>query len=243
MQLDSVAVVARRMKQRSGDYNQFVKFFLGRTSNAHQCRIINPQDIFVYKDGNKLIALASKTIQIENQALGYRVYYELKEFTYERADGSLTFSGIPRFEELTPTTPKRKKNWTRQRDRAYFGSIPHLLHSIVKGSLDANYFEVTNENGNRLVEHDLMKDSLIYYPKRIYVTFNKEPPEAGYPARSRANQLSPIIFTGQPVKVYENGYFEDFNSVIFGGYIGWSSAIAELLPYGYKPSYKLTSSK
>lgn len=243
-QLDSVSVHARKMKQRPGDYNKFLKYFLGRTDNARHCRITNPEDVFVYRDGGQIIALASKTIQVENQALGYRVHYELKEFIYDAAVSSVTFSGIPRFEELIPSSPKQKKVWTRERDRAYFGSVPHFLTSIIDGKLDANYFEVTNTNGTRLQEKDLMLDSLVYYHKPIYVTFKKERPEGGYPSRFRTSrQESPITFPGQPIKVYQNGYFEDFHSIIFGGYIGWSSSIAELLPLGYQPSYKITPSK
>lgn len=235
-QLDSVSVVARKLKQRPADYNKFLKFFLGRTSNARYCKITNPEDVFVYRDGGQLIALASKTIQVENRALGYRIHYELKEFMYDAAQSLITFSGTPRFEELNPSSPKQKRNWTRERDRAYFGSVPHFLTSIIDGKLDANYFEVKNSDGTRLHEKDLMLDSLVFYHKQIYVSFTKEGPEGGYPTRFRTyQQQSPITFTGRPIKVYENGYFEDFHSIIYGGYIGWSSSIAELLPLGYQP--------
>ncbi len=130
VQLGAVTVEARREKQDRYYYSQFETSFLGLTQNSRRCKILNPFDIFVYKDHDKIIALASKPIIIENKALGYKIYYELKEFEIRKATHSLSMSGIPRFEELTPESEKQKQKWIKERDRAYFGSIAHFYDIV-----------------------------------------------------------------------------------------------------------------
>src|SRR5262249_51930296 len=128
--LNSVTVVAPQEKHRHSDYLKFLRVFLGQTSNARKCRILNPEDISVYTDRHKLIAQASKPIVIENKAMGYIIHYDLQEFSEDQAEHLVTFSGIPRFEEMIPSNSREREKWDKERDRAYFGSARHFLLSL-----------------------------------------------------------------------------------------------------------------
>jgi hypothetical protein len=239
IQLNAVTVEARREKQNRHYYSQFENGFLGITQNSNRCKILNPFDIFVYKDGDKIIALASKPIIVENKALGYKIHYELEEFKISKLGHSFSMAGTPRFEELTPESEKQKQKWIRERDRAYFGSIEHFLISLRANALYSNYFEVRDARGNLItMKQEIMKDSLIAIKGSIFVTYLYENPELGFSRRGNS-QESEIKFYGQPVTVYPNGYFEDYHSLIFLGYMGWSSNIAEMLPLGYHPTHSL----
>ncbi len=236
--LKEVTVVAHQEKQRHSDYAKFVRTFLGQTRNANKCRILNPQDIIVYTDHNKLIAEATKPIIIENKALGYFIHYDLQEFSSDQLLHTVTFSGIPRFQEITPSGDTEKVKWDKERDRAYFGSSRHFLLSLRQNELESNYFAIRDITGKVLAAHDLVTDSILHYKTKVYVSFSKELPEINYPFKSN-EQHTDITFTGAPIQIYSNGYFEDFHSLIFGGYIGWSSAVAELVPLGYCPTKKI----
>jgi len=240
IQLDAVTVEARKEKQNHYYYSQFKERFIGLTQNSSRCIILNPSDIFVYKEGDKIIALASKPIMVENKALGYKIYYELKEFVLKKTirDISMSMSGIPRFEELRPESEKQKQKWIKERDRAYFGSISHFLISLKNNELSPNYFDIRDASGKNLTKQEIVKDSSIRYQGIIQVTFEGEVAENGY-ARNVSYQNSEIKFYGDPITIYSNGYFEDYRNLTFQGYMGWSTNIAEMVPFGYQPTYTL----
>src|SRR5579859_325188 len=153
--LDSASIVAKRFKQRLSDYSNFEKYFLGETKNSRRCRILNRQDIVTYKEGNKLIAFAKQPIVIENMALGYNIFYDLKEFEVDYFHNLVTLSGIPRFEELTPPNNKQFRRWKVERDRAFNGSVEHFLLSLKNDRLRSNYFSITDSKGVQLSANSL----------------------------------------------------------------------------------------
>lgn len=234
-ELETVNINASKIKTRKTDFAEFKKFFLGVTRNGYRCKIINVNDIFVYKQDGKLIALASKPIEVVNEALGYKVFYELKEFEVNYLRNVVLTSGIPRFEELIPPHEKQRRKWEQERDRAYYGSIEHFLRSLLHKDLAQNFFQIRHKDGSLILEDSLITNNTINYKGIVYVTYSNEYPEiqnTRYPVKS---QTSSIEFYGNPVTVFENGNFEEFHSVFFDGYFGWTSHIGELLPYGYQP--------
>jgi len=239
IQLNTVTVQAHREKQDQYYYSQFEKIFLGTTQNSSHCKIVNPFDIFVYKDGDKIIADANKPIIVENKALGYEIFYELKEFVIKIDDRSFSMAGIPRFEELTPESEKQKKKWLKERDRAYFGSVSHFLISLRRNELSLNHFEIRNADGNLLTKQEIVRDSSIRYEGTMSITFQGEYTEPGYSGYSRfaSYQNSEIKFKGDPITIYSNGYFEDFHNLLLDGYMDWNANIAEMVPLGYQPTH------
>ena len=85
-------MVVRPNPNRANDYQKFVELFLGRTTFSRQCRIRNPDDVLVDFDPteNELTASSYKFVQVDNQALGYRIkYYGLRfvtNFKQQRGD-------------------------------------------------------------------------------------------------------------------------------------------------------------
>ncbi|MBS1681193.1 MAG: carboxypeptidase-like regulatory domain-containing protein [Bacteroidetes bacterium] len=247
--LDSVVVKARKLKNNNFGYTMFQKLFLGQTKNAARCKILNRKDIVAYKEDNKLFVYADKPIEVENRALGYKVFYELKEFVVDFQLNTQLFSGVPRFEELTPQSAKQKIKWSKERDRAYYGSVRHFLQAAKHNSLKQSSFIVQDENGRVLSDGENFSNGALSYNGLLRVRFTKERPEIistdGITLRPNSstlpsNQLSLIKLTGKPIKIYDNGYYEDFHDILFGGYFGITEGvICELLPLGYVPSKPL----
>ena len=129
------------IKARHSDYlNQlrtFKKYFLGQTANATKCTIINIDEIDLNgdKDGMLVTAAASQPIEIENMALGYKVFYLLKEFKVDFTNKVVEVAGIPRFEPLTPRNESQSRHWIKERDRAYSGSLNHFMRSLQSQTL------------------------------------------------------------------------------------------------------------
>ncbi|MGC4020795.1 MAG: carboxypeptidase-like regulatory domain-containing protein [Cyclobacteriaceae bacterium] len=237
--LDSVVIKARRIKDSNRGYIQFQKMFLGETKNSYQCSILNRKDITVFFEGRKLHAYASKPIIIENKALGYKISYELSEFEVDYELNTQIISGIARFEELTPESAKQKNKWAKERDRAYYGSINHFFQTLKKRTLSQSHYILQNENGVFISEKEIINNDIVKYKGKINILYTSEIPEFVRAGRPQSGQSSDITFSGKPIKVYDNGYYEDFHDISIDGYLVWISKMADVVPYDYSPSKQL----
>ncbi|WP_439695931.1 beta-sandwich domain-containing protein [Mucilaginibacter sp. AW1-7] len=141
--LDELDVVNNKYyKDRERDLSIFKEVFLGRSDNAKQCTILNPDVIFVKYNKllKKITAFSDEDIEIENKALGYLIKYKLSIFYY-RPDGSAYIDGTSAFEELKGSDSD-KKRWKKQRQTAYFGSSMHFFRSVVGNQVEEEGFKV-----------------------------------------------------------------------------------------------------
>lgn len=136
-------VVIKTRHVSPGDLRKFKAYFLGETINASKCTITNIDEIdFDYdEDTQVLTAAASLPIEVENKALGFRVFYLLKKFELDLKNNIVKVAGIPRFEALPPRNESQQRHWIKERDRAYLGSLNHFMRSLKAQSLTKNYFE------------------------------------------------------------------------------------------------------
>jgi hypothetical protein len=135
-------VVVRPRPNRATDYQKFTELFLGRSTFSQQCRIRNPDEVLVDFDAetNELTASAIKFVQVDNQALGYRVKYYGLHFTCNFTQQVVTFYGQPVFEEMTPRSARQRQQWEANRERAYLGSPTHFFRSLRDSQLTAQGF-------------------------------------------------------------------------------------------------------
>ena len=126
------------------NYQSFKGLFLGETKNASKTAIRNPRDIFLYYDrvDRGLFAHSRKEITIENESLGYRLIYLMKDFQMLYSTGEFRSFGIPRFEEMETKKKGRMKKWNKERVRAYNGSFAHFLNSLQENTFYAEGFRV-----------------------------------------------------------------------------------------------------
>ncbi|MVM29072.1 TonB-dependent receptor plug domain-containing protein [Spirosoma sp. HMF4905] len=122
---------------------QFKRQLLGEPFGG-QCLIMN-SDVLSFKEENgQLKATASEPLIIENQALGYKLRYDLLYF-----DGSFKkvyYAGSVHFDELKPADERQAKRFRRNRMIAYKGSTRHLMASLVDGSYEKEGFMVYRED-------------------------------------------------------------------------------------------------
>jgi len=135
-------VVVEANPHRAEDFKKFSDFFLGESTFSQQCHITNPKDIVVYTNDStrELTAAAKNFVQVENEALGYRLKYFGMFFTYNPETDFIAFSGQPVFEEMKPRDAAQQRQWDANRATAYLGSFPHFLRSVYAGQLRGNGF-------------------------------------------------------------------------------------------------------
>jgi hypothetical protein len=84
------------------NYAMFMKYFLGESANARQCKILNPKivDLSYNRLDKKLTGHSDEFIIIENRALGYRLKYLLGKFEFDGINEIISIGGQPLYEDL-----------------------------------------------------------------------------------------------------------------------------------------------
>ncbi len=136
--LSEVNIVAQKGSDRKKQLKRFEKAFLGFTSNASKCTILNPE-VLVFEEKNGYLRASSKDfIKIENRATGYEVSFLLDYFELQGEE--VTYAGKPFFKPLEPKNKKEAKRWKKRRVRTYNGSIRHFLSALINDQLkEAGY--------------------------------------------------------------------------------------------------------
>lgn len=119
----------------------FTENFIGKTLNAKQCKILNPE-VLSFDDNKEdriLRGTASDFLLIENKALGYQLRYLLQDFEYDYGRKIIYYAGFPHFEEMKGTLAQ-KKRWTKNRALAYYGSARHFFSALYHNNLEKEGF-------------------------------------------------------------------------------------------------------
>lgn len=231
----------------------FDELFFGTTANAASCKLVNPETLrfFYSKKRNKLKVLAREDLVIENEALGYKIRYQLDSLSFEYGPKISTYTGFPFFEEMTGDNIQQAK-WNFNRKKAYLGSKLHFMRAWHNSSLqqegfvlekvnpDAKDFEATpleNYYDTAIyIKEDNIADVMLTGKYRI--KFNKELPDPKFvkffklPPHIRV-QIS-ILDILDSFVIEENGYWYEQADLINTGY--WSyERMAEAVPYDYTP--------
>jgi hypothetical protein len=237
-------------------WNKYGQFFLdnfiGTTANASQCTIENKDSIifYYYKKRNKLKVKAKSAIIILNQALGYKIQYQLDSFVNDYSSHISSYTGYPLFENLTGT-PEQMQTWAKNRFRTYIGSRLHFMRSWYDSTLKDEGFQVETLNSPESDKGTVLQnpyDASVYtldsgtvdinINGAIRITYTGQVPDKNYliqnhfPLNAKVEISALQIPTGFSIE--ENGYFFEQSEITNMGYWAWKK-IAELVPYDYNP--------
>lgn len=258
-ELGKVVVVDKRPKQWLRDLRKFKDYFLGKTKNATQTTLLNPEVMEFSKESDTFVASSLKPLEIRNEAMGYHITFHLDRFLLK--DQIVRISGHSAFELLEPESENQQKRWMEERQRAYQGSFRHFIHSLVDGDIANEGFRLFYATNRVIQPEKAMELQAVEYPDRIYrhtmeigiielfndrsfpylrVEYLREPVETRIARRKRIsernNQISWIEFTGDKAKIDIRSAHELAPlQTIHHGYWGWTSRIPDLLPAGYQP--------
>lgn len=142
-QLNEVKITSISKSDKKAALKRFKDEFIGTDKNAGDCKITNPEVLnFTFSENKRVLeALSNDFLVIENNALGYRIKYMLKNFKSNLNTGDVNYSGSQVFEELDGGDSK-KKRWHKKRDEAYYGSARHFYRALGKDSLAAAGFKI-----------------------------------------------------------------------------------------------------
>jgi hypothetical protein len=121
----------------------FTDHLIGLSAAAKDCRILNPE-VIRFRHNNKAGVLKATGIEplvIENKALGYKLKYQLEQYTFNFRLGYLVYTGYPFFEEMEGSE-RQLKRWKDDREKAYYGSMLHFMRSVYRNRIREEGFEV-----------------------------------------------------------------------------------------------------
>lgn len=160
--------------------SQFKQTFLGRTSIASKCEILNPKVLhFEYDKINKVLtAEASEPIKILNKELGYMIVYDLVHYSLGRA--KVSYLGYSRYSKLKGGKSKQKR-WRKKRLKAFNGSRMHFVRSLRNQTLKEEGFVVHQFrrvlNPNRPSENQIKRAREIVDINKDYLKEYKKVPK------------------------------------------------------------------
>jgi hypothetical protein len=254
VKIDEVNVLAKD-KNRIKNYAKFIKLFLGESVNAENCRILNTEDLYLRKEAESdiITGRSLKPLQIENRSLGYKLTYDLTDFTYDAKFGFLRFSGNTFFQGL-PGNAKEVKKFVQHRLRTYYGSRMHFLRSLFMDSLKRENFKISDyeavmdldamENKIEKVQ-PLPENSLKVMREPDFMTiFSLKPLYINYYDNRRDLSTELIGFEpkecestlnfSKKIKVFRNGHVTDPYSVTWGGVMA-VERVADMMPDDFQP--------
>ncbi|HUB60733.1 MAG TPA: carboxypeptidase-like regulatory domain-containing protein [Puia sp.] len=235
-------------------YGQFfLDNFIGTTPNAAQCTLENKEALhfYFYKKRNKLRIKATTELLIDNNALGYKIKYQLDSFVYEYNTNVCTYTGYPLFEEMQGT-PEQQDTWKQNRLYSYAGSRLHFIRSWYDSTLDDEGFvlEMVDSSDNDKMKRITNPYDPKYYAVdsgdveisiqgRLRVSYKNEPPDMKYLQEHKFPLNTPVQISAIDIVngfvIEENGYFYEQSDVTNMGYWAWKK-VAELLPLDYLPN-------
>lgn len=151
-QLDEVIVTKQKIDEEwRRQFKLFKYHFIGNSTVAEKVEILNKEDIFFteVKDSTSysLQAQSNKPLIIINKKLGYKLTYDLIEFSVFRSNDNpqkSVYYGYSFFEDIIEKEKLNYKKTIINRQKAYNGSLNHFIKSVYQNKIIENGF-VVNE--------------------------------------------------------------------------------------------------
>lgn len=132
IELDGLTITAKESNIRKKRMKKFIRSFVGSGKPAQKVKILNPEVLrFEEKQGN-LIATATDLLHLQNEYLGYEIYYFLQFFEL-KPDGSISYLGKSRFLDISEQLDVSKIEGNRL--KTFNSSSKHFFQSLINRSL------------------------------------------------------------------------------------------------------------
>jgi CarboxypepD_reg-like domain len=257
-QMRNILVMSDELRRKR--LETFRELFLGITLAGERSGILNEEDI-LFEEGEKkgeIIAFSETPLIVINRELGYKIYFELKEFYLDEVQGRSHFIGFTRYEELEKGNPKK---WEKRRLQYYMGSTMHFYHCLSDGNTEENdfrIFRITELKGSQMkVMTAVLGDSImtrdtisklkyLNVEGSLKVRYLKDPYHKSHlktkamlqNAAARGIE-STITILEHPCYLDRAGLLENPLSVQYSGF--WSfEKLANMLPVDYNPPGRKT---
>ncbi|NNE27796.1 MAG: DUF3179 domain-containing protein [Saprospiraceae bacterium] len=139
LNLPELVIKSQRNSKWQKQLKKFTKAFLGSDEAADQCKILNPEVLRFDESKGNIHAEATDLIHIDNDFLGYEIYYLLTGFDIDK-DGSIVYTGRAQF--IDKSKDQSNKSYQENRRKTYLASPKYFFKSLIADSLNEHGFVV-----------------------------------------------------------------------------------------------------
>ncbi|MEM9548460.1 MAG: DUF3179 domain-containing (seleno)protein [Bacteroidota bacterium] len=174
--MDAIVVEEKRSKEWKKKFKKFKEVLIGTGKEASKCKILNPEVLRFSSENEVFTTTAIDMISIQNDHLGYRIEFLLKNLTIEK-NGSKKFIGHAKFVDIS--TKKNRKKVSKNREKIYKQSPRHFFKHLIKNDLETGKYKirtVSYKNGNFKEQSIPEVEDIVYYDstsQHYLVTFDK----------------------------------------------------------------------
>jgi hypothetical protein len=245
---ETIVVVEKRPLEWISMLRKFKREFLGENDFSEKCNLLNPEVMnFSRITSNQFSGYSEQDLQINNNALGYKLYMNVLSF--QSRPNNINYATNIRFEELEPFSKEVKETWEANRRMAFKFSSRDLFKFIYheKESDDFQFFliDYLPRDGNYPKEKIDYKDILAtdkYGQKYLYsdkylVVEAKTHITDDYKQHSRNTIFSKDIRATSIIEFKDNVYLNkngivDTKAIKYYGYFAFLR-ISSSLPLDY----------
>jgi len=265
MVLPDVKLVAKVMmlkpvtignSQRWKQLKEFKEQFFGKSTFAMQCKLKNPEVLDLYYSDHqlKLTGQSDDFLEIDNNALGYKLKYLLNSFVLDKEAGQVAYEGSVLFEEKAGTLADSLR-WKKNRLTVYNGSVTHFLREVLAGNVEQDYMvrnyciNWKDETNGQFVYDTLRATDYVHRTERrgvfamsnddnieIFYFKTRYSPGYGFVDRSKrpGTRVATISFIDKYLLFDSNGTILNPLGARFDQ--AWGvTRVAQLLPIDYRP--------
>lgn len=145
--VDEVTVTGKKDRKWQRQYERFLKYIMGTHFREKNVEILNPYAVEFKEGGRGMLTEARPfTLNMKNNYTGYEIHFLVQRLFLSKSNQFMV--GYPGFTPLTGDSPDQSAIWTKNRQRAYEGSVRHIFKSILENKLDQAGFDmqITEKN-------------------------------------------------------------------------------------------------
>lgn len=201
-ELSDVEIKASRDRAWERDLRKFKNYFLGNDNIAAQSEILNPWviDFPDEKSNSNFIAVAFQPIEIKNNALGYLLTFDLKEFAFTSQYSII--SGATRFVELEAEDPKTNQLWQKNRLDTYLKSPANMFRAMIQNNHNQEGFYLYGDKPGGSASQNMRSD---VFSNELGKSIVEYKPEDLVSAGKKQGEYR-ILMKGRIEIHYEKGY-------------------------------------
>ncbi|MCX6149543.1 MAG: carboxypeptidase-like regulatory domain-containing protein [Ignavibacteriales bacterium] len=236
--IEPIEISASKPDEWLKNLERFKEIFFANSEFSKECKITNESAINLKWIDEDILKGNSDSLLIINNALGYKVFILLKNFTFNKKTKEYNYAIDTKFVEMDTTEKEIKANWFNNRKNAYEGSLKHFLKSLVDSTIGKEGFIISIESTDR-PNHSFRGISDIHKIIQKGVLSNEKILcYKGYIKVRHQFEESFIKLKQQEVTLDEYGNTqEEYPFEVRGNFL--DRGVAELLPKYYNPSERI----
>jgi len=254
--VEEVVVTGKKDRKWQRMYDRFINYAMGKHFREKKVEIMNPYVVDFKATGRDMITESQPfTLSIRNDYTGYEINFLVQRVFLSKSNQFMV--GYPGFTPLETTNPKQQDDWSKNRQKAFNGSIRHVFKSILDNQLTAQGFdlELTENQAKKFqgpaakilplnINNDIhLTEENLSEHVRILDTQEPNIKKLVFEKFLKVKYLNEIDNYGNPqltlikalegeVLVYTNGIPVNPTALKLFGYLS-GEGLYEMLPFGY----------